>query len=350
MKPNAMRVAMVQTAVKKGIKDIKEEPRRGIRNLVEMGGLFATGRFQQDFFAMAMGQLHDESSAYYRIVERVVKTIDEDTLLTFGTNLGYNALTHGAGVIRSIEQTKGFNVPWCLIIELGEPPLDIASVIQQGMELGIYCYIFNIPAGYSGWETLRDTLHARKECAFFLFLHPLVITSAVGQSLLELHNVMSVLDMDGVSDHALKPAIDGLFRGGAPLAGFTRCGDTIPEDLSSNLLQRAEALDVSVLVLVRTKKHRPQNEDDAYHQVVQLRKGLEVPVLPIDLYGDIAHADRIISSEACLAAIRSDGSVTLTNVDERETVSGHNIRTAPLQEILRCSMPKRTGPEKPRSG
>lgn len=339
---------MVQSAAKKGIRDIKDEPKRGIRNLVEMGEMFATGRFQQDFFEMAMGQLHDESSAYYRIVERVAKTVDEDTLLTFGTNLGYNALTHGAGVIRSIEQKQGFNVPWCLNIELSArhttPHLDVERIIREGKELGVYCYLFYIDAGYPQLEKLYHTLHAQKDCAFLLFLNSAMVTDAFCQSLLELHNVIPVLDMDGANDDVLTTVIDELSHVGALFAGFTRFGDASQPDISPNMLQRAETLDLPVLVLLRIKKHRPQNEDDVYRQVVTLRKNLDVPVLPIDLYGDIAHADRIISSEACLATIKGDGSVLLTNVDEQETVSSYSVHTDSLQQILKRAMPKHIDP------
>lgn len=349
MKPNKMKVAVVQAAVKKGIKDIKDEPKRGIRNLVEMGEMFATGRFQQDFFAMAINQLHDESSAYYRIVERVVKTTNEDTIATFGMNFGYNALTHGAAIIRGIEQSEGFNVPWCLMIELAAdnifPSVNIEGVIEQGKELGIYCYFLYIDAGYPWLEKLLDTLQARRDCAFIAFLHPTMITDAVCQSFSELHNTLPVLDMDGVSDEEMRSAIDGLSRVRSPFGGFSRRGVTKAADISPQILQRAEALELPGVVFIRTKKHRPQNEDDVYNQMIELRNNLDVPVLPIDLYGDLAHVDRIISTEACLAAIKRDGSFVLTNVDENVIVGGKNIHNTSLRQILKDAMPKHIYPQ-----
>ena len=110
---------------------------------------------------------------------------------------------------------------------------------------------------------------------------------------------------------------------------------------ASETLEYAEVIDLHILVFVRTKKHRPSNEDDVYRQLVKLRENLDVPVLPIDLFGDLAHADRVISTEACLASIKKDGTFTLLNMEQNVLMSGYNIREQSLQEILEHAMPKR---------
>lgn len=345
MKPNQLKAAMIRTAVKKGIRDIKDEPKRGARNLVELGEMFSTGTYQQNFFTMAMNHLNDESSAYYQIVNRVVQTMNEETLLTFGINLGYNALIHGGGMIRCIEQREGFNVPWCLQIELGDeagiPPLDINAIIEQGMELGIYCYLFFIDKEYTHIDELLQIIHSQNDCAFLLFLHPSMITNAFCDAFFELHNALPVLDIDAVDEDELTHAINLLSNVNCLSSGFTRQADFTTGVQASETLEYAEVIDLHILVFVRTKKHRPSNEDDVYRQLVKLRENLDVPVLPIDLFGDLAHADRVISTEACLASIKKDGTFTLLNMEQNVLMSGYNIREQSLQEILEHAMPKR---------
>ena len=44
---------LVETAVRKTIRDIQQDPRRSMRNLMDMALNFAGGRFQQRFFEKA---------------------------------------------------------------------------------------------------------------------------------------------------------------------------------------------------------------------------------------------------------------------------------------------------------
>lgn len=353
MKPNSLKAAMVRAAVKKGISDIKDEPKRGIRNLVEMGSLFAGGPFQKDFFAMAMDQLRDENSVYYHIVEGIVTNTREEMLTTFGMNLGFNGLTHGAGIIRSIERQEGFNVPWCLGIELGQspmsPPLDIQGILEEGKELGIYCYFFFLHGEDFPLEELLSILRGQKDCAFVFFLHPHSLTDTALQSLASLQNGVPVLDMDGVGEDELRRVSENLSHAGSLLGGFSRWEDPTAGAGATGLLRRAEGLNLPILVFLRTKTHRHQNEDDVYREIVKLRKEMVVPVLPIDLCGDIAHADRAISTEACLVTIQEDGSMMMTNVDRGQSSSGYNIRRASLRGILQDAVPKHLGGEGPPS-
>lgn len=97
---NSMSRFITGSVVKRTLKDIKDNPERSIRNLVDMALQFSGGRFQQDFFTTAQTMLQNENSAYYRLVRDIVSHADTDRLYTFGMNLGYNGCTAGAQRIR----------------------------------------------------------------------------------------------------------------------------------------------------------------------------------------------------------------------------------------------------------
>lgn len=80
---------MVKTIVKKAIRDIKIDPERTIRNLVDMALQFADSQFQKQFYSSAQHLLSNEQSGYYGLVKDSVSKVEEDTLLTFCMNLGY---------------------------------------------------------------------------------------------------------------------------------------------------------------------------------------------------------------------------------------------------------------------
>ena len=59
---------LIETVVKKALRDIKDSPERSIRNLVDMALQFSNGRFQKEFFETTQTMLQNEDSAYYLLV------------------------------------------------------------------------------------------------------------------------------------------------------------------------------------------------------------------------------------------------------------------------------------------
>ena len=101
---NTMSRILIESTVKRTIKSIRNDPKRSIRNIIDMALQFSDGRFQQQFFTTAQTLLKNENSAYYSLVSDTVLNVYENRLLTFGMNLGYNSCTFGARKIRENEQ------------------------------------------------------------------------------------------------------------------------------------------------------------------------------------------------------------------------------------------------------
>lgn len=124
--------------------------------------------------------LRNEKSAYYPLIKDVVSHVDEERLVTFGMNLGYNGCTRGAKTIRQIEQEEGFNIPWALSFSLNPAQIEngcYSSVIHQGTELGIYVYLMEDSDPVE--QSLALTAE-HPDCAFVLFVRPQQITDAFG--------------------------------------------------------------------------------------------------------------------------------------------------------------------------
>ena len=64
MEDNVSR-ALIETVVRRALRDIDDSPERSSRNLIDMALTFAEGRFQQTIFQTAQRLLCDEHSAYY---------------------------------------------------------------------------------------------------------------------------------------------------------------------------------------------------------------------------------------------------------------------------------------------
>ena len=79
---NSMSRILIETTVRQTLKGLKENPKRSIRNLVDMSLHFSEGRFQSHFFQTARTMLEHEDSAYYSLVEHSTSHIETCLLYT----------------------------------------------------------------------------------------------------------------------------------------------------------------------------------------------------------------------------------------------------------------------------
>ena len=105
MTANTSRI-LIETTVRKTIKDIANDPERSIRRVVDMAVNFSNGRFQKHLFVSAQKMLSNDQSAYYSLVRDTVGNINTEKLVHFGMNLGYNSCTAGAKILREIEEKR----------------------------------------------------------------------------------------------------------------------------------------------------------------------------------------------------------------------------------------------------
>ena len=96
----AYRRMLVEGVIDRSLRAIRDDPRRGLRKLVDMGADCATGRLQKRFLRMAQDMLENEDSPYYDMVVSAAEAVDHHKIKTFGINFGWNCLTVGAGQIR----------------------------------------------------------------------------------------------------------------------------------------------------------------------------------------------------------------------------------------------------------
>lgn len=190
--------ALIETVVRRTLTEMRADPERSIRNLVDMALAVSKGRFQQRFFGIAQRMLEDESSPYYRLAHDTVSYVDIDRLLQFGMNLGYNSCTEGAQTIRALKMEKGVGVPWTQRITLPEPFDDerqerLSRLIGKGESLGIYTWmLFSEDRPVDALHLIDD----HPDSAFFLFCNSGGLSRECLERLSELDNVMCVLRFD----------------------------------------------------------------------------------------------------------------------------------------------------------
>ena len=190
-----LNIAAVRAAIEGGLRNLERDPERGVRNMLDLGKYFSRTHRQRSFFQMAQRMLGRKRSQYMQLVKRTVTDVDHDTLKTLGINMGYYSWSQGAKVIREIEATRGFNVPWSLTISLldsGDGCLnlnELRDIIDQAHALGIHCYWIAANQSSGNMFDMFNLFGTYKDFAFFMLLPVGMITSELAENALKQHNI-----------------------------------------------------------------------------------------------------------------------------------------------------------------
>ena len=328
---------LVRTMVKKALKDIKEAPERSLRNLVDLARLFADGRFQQQFFQTAQNILGSENGAYFSLLRDVVGHVEEDRLLTFGMNIGYNSCTEGARRIRDLEARYGYNIPWSVLLQIGggEDAFDTRGYsdwIGQGEKLGIYTW-FLFARGNP--EVCMSLMDEHPGCAFVLFCHGEELSDRVVDAARERNNLMLALHVD----EAAEECCERLREAGLLYSLYhVYTEKDLPAIESGDLLLDMEQLHPVFSILIPRVSCEEAVRKRVYDVLVRARLEQTWRMIPWELYQDGLLVDRVISDDGCGVGFDSNGNFWGIGADGVKRCCGS--MDTPLEELLHRAFPK----------
>ena len=155
MNQDAFKRVVVKSIVDRSLRNIRRDPRRGIRRLADLGEVAAAGPYQKRFLSIVRRMLEQEDSPYYTMVSNAVQSADNERLKTFGLNFGWNCLTVGTRKIRALEQTQPWSIPWSLTVHIGGAPGDLDAHLRQA---GALYFLYRT---YDGPDEARDITSGR---------------------------------------------------------------------------------------------------------------------------------------------------------------------------------------------
>lgn len=334
---NSMSRILIETTVRQTLKGLREDPKRSVRNLVDMALQFSDGRFQSHFFATARTMLENENSAYYALVADVARHIETEHLVKFGMNLGYNSFTWGAQYIRYNEGQLGFNIPWTVLLQMDpsgylEHMRQYDNAIGEGESLGIYSWMLFTSADPSA---LLSLVRRHSDSAFFLFCPPQTVSGAFLKELSLIRHLMPVIRYED----AAKDACMLLRKEELPYAVYCPYSrENADFIISGSLFRNAQRLHPIFTVLM-PEPGCPARISQLVHQAAsEARARQSYQTVPWELYHDTRNLDEIISSDACYVLFDKQG--TLRTLDTSKGSSVGNLFTEGLTPLLRRACPK----------
>lgn len=294
---NSMSRILIETVVRRTLKDMKEDPERGIRNLVDMALHFSEGRFQKDFFQAAQTMLKNESSPYYALLRNTASSADTERLVSFGMNLGYNSCTLGAKKIRENEKKLGCCIPWTVAFQtdgltVSKHLSKYHTAVADGEKLGIFTWML---FAKSHPQDLLPLIHEHPDSAFFLFCDPADIDHAFLDSISDMDNLMLVVRYEETAGEIYTQIRDnGLLY--SSYYAYSR------EDMESirngDLFYSIQQTHPVFTVLLAQPGCPEMIQDEAHQAVVQARNEQRYQTVPWEYCLDNRLIDRIISDDA----------------------------------------------------
>lgn len=328
---------LIETTIRNAIKQIKDDPERNIRNLVDMALTFSNGRFQQHFLKSAQKMLQDPTSCYYKLVPDLINNVDTERIVTFGMNIGYNSCTIGAGKIREIEAMSSFNVPWSLSLELSGSDYTknthpIHSLISQGRDLGVYTWLI-----YSLDNPLFILELAQNfpECAFLIFCTPEEITPALLDEASDIYNIMFVVEYCDTADTAC-----ALLRSRKFLYSifYSYKEQDIKKIINDEILNDTENLH-SAFTLLYSHAYSFMEYSPVYQHILQTRAAQTYKTVPFDIIHDNHWIDSIISDQPCSVFFTQNGDCY--SLTDQTLYENCNFFNNTLLEILKKAAPQK---------
>lgn len=328
---------LVETAVKTTLKSMKNDPERGVRNLVDIALQCSEGRFQRHFFSTAQTMLQNENSAYYRLIRDLIAHTDINRLYTVGINLGYNAYIVGAQHIRENEKKLQCNIPWTIAIQIDDRHFSdqlpqYQNIIETGNNLGIFSWILFTNNDPYPVLSLADNY---PDNVFFLFCEASKLSTAFLDSIAHLYNIMLVIRYD----ESISPLCKILQNRGLLYSVWYLYEQKDTEAiLNGDLFYCTQELS-PVFTALLPSPNCPDIIQQLVHQAVeQARSRQAYHTIPWDMPGDNQMIDSIISGDPCSACFDENGYLCNWNgqIEEKSCNLFHDTIT----HIFKNAFPK----------
>ena len=221
-----------RTAAGIGIDQALKKVTRGDREaellkLIDLVEKYTSGTNLSIDFTSYRNMLRDDGSALSQYLNRALEEIDPNVLKTTLLNFGFEAMLNGTMTIRKMREVHQCNIPWLILMDptsacnlhctgcwaaeygnkLNLSYDELASIVLQGRELGVYFYMF------TGGEPLvrkKDIIRLCgqfSDCQFLAFTNGTLVDQAFCDEMKRVGNLMLAISLEG------EPEVNDLRRG-----------------------------------------------------------------------------------------------------------------------------------------
>ena len=328
---------LIEITVARAIKDIKDNPARGIRNLIENGQDIG-GKFQPEFLKSVRDVLEDTHSPYFTLASRTITQVDQASLMGFGINVGQNSFSVGLKTIRETESRYQYNIPWTVGFLYGAGSAlnaeKLANIINDGKKLGIYTYGLIHTSG--DVCSIIPVVTKHDDCAFVILATGEALSETAISRLSRCHNAMLTVSTETpayvracrlMKEHHMLYSLLGYYG-----------DDNINEILSDAWMESIMPSEPVFSFLMP----RPGTDEYMRGQVSEYvnarRNQPKYPTIPVDVPSDALFIDSVVSEGDCSAIFNSEAQ--LYGFSHRYAGAEFNLLRSTLRAVFMLAFPK----------
>lgn len=322
---NDINYVMIETLVRKMLREVRKDSRRSARNLIDFAVHFSDGRFQSRFFEIAHQMLKNENSPYFELFSDTARNIDEEHLIRMGMNIGFNSFIDGCRKIRDTEEKEGYYIPWAIYLSMKNRDIDYLELLKEGENLGIYSWFIY---GEGDVDYKLNIISKMGNSAFFLYINPEDLTDSLVSKLKGSINVMTMLkEGRGLREAALK-----LREARLPYSFSCRYRDI--NDIEDEDRIR-ELVNLHPVFIGYSPEYNVSNEtvDLVYKRILEYRTEQYYSSIFWDVINDDSYINDVISSKDCNMGFDEEGNMCFC--DRSLIRTEINIRDNKLSDILK---------------
>ncbi len=305
----------VSAVTNKALHDIRNDPKRSIRNLADLGELFSTSATQRHFFSLARGILKNPANPYNELLVKMTKNVNLDSVRTLSVNFGYTVLSYGAELLRRHQLELNRRIPWLIIFDLKETGgkrislQQISAYITDAIALGIYTFIFMADQP-SDMDSIFRICDLFTECVFFvacssdMMMEDNVETTRTKSNLIVSLDATSYFITDHIAQAFHRLRNDGCFFGFHAIYS----DENIPRLTSDEFTHQMIKEGCLIGTYVNQNARLEELENRVYSFACKKRGKNGEPLFAMDFYRDISYVGKSISCGNYMM-IRSDGTV-----------------------------------------
>lgn len=200
-----MKRAAISATVDLSLKGIENDPRRSMKNAVDLFGHLTGEIFGESLMARIRREAENPKSCFYRMVTAMVRNVDHSVLKTVGTDLCYNRV---ALPEPPAEQKKG-QAPG----PAPKKPGTLAEAVRHARGLGICFFVLCGDRPFQRREEILSVCRQNRDCAFYLATETADIDAAFAEKVVQTGNIILAVRIDtSVEPDRIAAGCSGAFQ------------------------------------------------------------------------------------------------------------------------------------------
>ena len=183
-----MKRAAISATVDLSLRGIENDPRRSMKNAVDLFGILAGEIFGDRLMARIRREAENPRSCFYRMVTAMVQNVDHSVLKTVGTDMCYNRVALQTGPEEEKNGQARKPAP--------KKPETLAEAVRFARELGICFFVLCGDRPLRRREEILSVCRQNRDCAFYLAAEAADVDEALAEGLVQAGNIILAVRLD----------------------------------------------------------------------------------------------------------------------------------------------------------